>query len=91
LEIAKNTEEVMYRCAPEKEMLLGTDSNKNYIFLKMRDVGRVYTESLFLIHQKSEEEKQVLELIEIDLDGSCKYFYDVCPLGLIFVRFRKIN
>jgi hypothetical protein len=35
-------------------MRLGTDSNRNYLFLAMRNAHQDYSESLFLIDKKEE-------------------------------------
>ena len=36
----EESEEILYRCGAEKELRLGTDSKKDYIFLTIQDYGK---------------------------------------------------
>jgi hypothetical protein len=79
--------EVLFRCEAEKELRVGTDSNRGYIFLAVRNCHQEFSESLFLVDRKEEG----LDLIELDRGDRCKYYFDVCPLGILLARFHPTD
>jgi len=32
-----------------------------------------------------------MEIIKLDEDGTCKYHYDVSPLGIVYVKYHQIT
>jgi hypothetical protein len=78
---------IIFRASPEKELKLGKDTNSNFVFLTISDYGKKYSESLFLISSRDSS----IDLLSVDEDGKCEYFYDMSPLGLIYGKKRKVE
>lgn len=53
---------MVFRCEVEKELRLGTDSNRGYIFLAVRNYQQEFTESLHLVDHR----EGGVSLIELD-------------------------
>jgi hypothetical protein len=78
---------VVFRCPAEKELRVGTDSSKSYVFLAIRSYQQEFSESLHLVDSRDDK----LQLIPLDEGHNCKYYFDLCPLGILFARFHPAD